>query len=204
MTFPIQFSFLCTIFLVVMVVFFISRGYKRGLVSEAFAIATFFLSAISSAICVRFFDDHIHFLKITLGRSELMRIETFVNKTVDRLILFVIFFVLSYIVLLIIRHFLKGINKLRFIGGMNQMLGGVLGAIHAILVVVILLLVLASPLFTNGKRVIEAAKLSFVDEMIMELPIVGKTMKTFHLIEEYRANDSFNYEKILERIQNGD
>lgn len=154
------------IFIVVILLIFLVVGYKRGFVFELVSLVysicailvSWFVAPVLASLYPLFKLDNITEQLELLQRF--VDFETFINIFIYFVIVFLVLKAF-YVVLAIV---LKGMNKIPVIGGMNQMLGAIIGIINGLIVTFVLSLVLTLPIFENGNEVKNNTLFSYIDK----------------------------------------
>ena len=81
----------------------------------------------------------------------------------NRLLIFVILFVLLQLAVLVIKPFTKAANHVPVVSGINRLLGAALGALQAVLLMVLAAMVCRLPFWKTGNEIASASLLRYSD-----------------------------------------
>lgn len=180
MEFPIQYSFMLPILFVALLCFYIYRGIQRGFVSEVLSMISLTVSFVLAWLLAGFFKQRWTILTTVKGNTILDSIVPYANHIAWFIILFILLFIVSKFV----AKFAKQLNKIVLIGFVNQIAGAIFAFLKGCIVVMILILLLCSPLFNNGRKAIEATPLTYVYRGMEEnVPVVRDILYIFQKIE---------------------
>ncbi len=161
----------CLIFLLICILIGIKRGFLLQLANLAGMIVSLifaFMFAPVLAKQIRLFPSSL----IDLGYDFLNEL---IYPYINQLAWFVVIVILIKIVILILKPLIKMVQKLPVLKQCNELLGGVLGGVQALLWIMVLSVILRLPFFTNGNVVVEQTMIripALMIEMGMEnMPI---------------------------------
>lgn len=124
-------------------------AYKNGFVYQALNLVSFVVAFLASMTLAptlsRYFPLFTDYVSVSDAISK-----TFMNITLWYVIVFVVFKLVLAILLVVAKIF----NKIPLIGGVNKILGAVMGVVTGAIWILLLTTLLATPLFSNGKEVI--------------------------------------------------
>lgn len=124
-------------------------AYKNGFVYQALNLISFVVAFLASMTLAptlsRYFPLFTDYVSVSDAISK-----TFMNIVLWYLIVFVVFKLVLAILLIVAKIF----NKIPLIGGLNKILGAVMGVVTGTIWILLLTTLLATPLFSNGKEVI--------------------------------------------------
>ena len=90
-------------------------------------------------------------------------VEPIFYDTLNRVLVFVILFLILSVFILFMKPILSFFGKLPLIKEMNILAGCVVGALQGLIAVMVMSFVFSTPLFANGSKVIEQSSLQPVD-----------------------------------------
>lgn len=124
-------------------------AYKNGFVYQALNLVSFVVAFLASMTLAptlsRYFPLFTDYVSVSDAISK-----TFMNIALWYVIVFVVFKLVLAILLVVAKIF----NKIPLIGGVNKILGALMGVVTGAIWILLLTTLLATPLFSNGKEVI--------------------------------------------------
>lgn len=185
MIFPISFIYILNIVIIALLVLFAYSGFRQGFLLKAlgcigFVIVGFVTWYLSSPL-----GKLLHLLPDGITPME----DTFVGpifyESINRILVFIILFVLLSLIILMMKPILKVLGKLPVLHQVNTLFGALLGFVQGVIVVMVIAFVFATPLFANGTSVIEKSFLSpvytltekalfFAEDTLAELQSIQK------------------------------
>ncbi len=124
-------------------------AYKNGFVYQALNLVSFVVAFLASMTLAptlsRYFPLFTDYVSVSDAISK-----TFMNIALWYVIVFVVFKLVLAILLVVAKIF----NKIPLIGGLNKILGALMGVVTGAIWILLLTTLLATPLFSNGKEVI--------------------------------------------------
>ncbi|CAM3511807.1 CvpA family protein [Erysipelothrix anatis] len=139
------------------------RGYKRGMLLQIVDVVGTFVALFAAWLLSPAFSKVITFVK--LDGNGLVTINQFVGNQVNRLIWFVILFVVIRILLLLVTPLASFISKMPLIKQVNSAIGGVFAVVMFGVKLMIAILLLSTPLIINGQDVVNNTWLKQVNEV---------------------------------------
>lgn len=164
MLFPIEYASIITIIAISLVIYLIITGFRDGFVLKGIELLSTVICAIVAWIVSTRISSTIPFFpEYSMFQNELLNhsLTLFVN----RILLFIILFMILRILIIFVRPLFKSINWIPFVGLLNKMLGGVLGYLQAYIILVIVSFIFTTPLFINGHEVLKESKLVYVKDI---------------------------------------
>ncbi len=139
------------------------RGYKRGMLLQIVDVVGTFVALFAAWLLSPAFSKVITFVK--LDGNGLVTINQFVGNQVNRLIWFVVLFVVIRILLLLVTPLASFISKMPLIKQVNSAIGGVFAVVMFGVKLMIAILLLSTPLIINGQDVVNNTWLNQVNEV---------------------------------------
>lgn len=139
------------------------RGYKRGMLLQIVDVVGTFVALFAAWLLSPAFSKVITFIK--LDGNGLVTINQFVGNQVNRLIWFVVLFVVIRILLLLVTPLASFISKMPLIKQVNSAIGGVFAVVMFGVKLMIAILLLSTPLIINGQDVVNNTWLKQVNEV---------------------------------------
>ena len=141
----------------------IYRGYKRGLILQVVDLATTLVSLFAAWILSPVFQNVYHFFGSS--NTGFVEIAQLIGLQANRLVWFVILFVLIRIVLMIIRPLAAAISKMPLIRQVNSWVGLAFAVFYFAIKIVILVALLGTPMVKNGNAVVERSLLKPIQDV---------------------------------------
>lgn len=141
----------CLIFLLICILIGIKRGFLLQLANLAGMIVSFIFAFMFAPILakqIRLFPSSL----IDFGYDFLNEL---IYPYINQLAWFVVIVVLIKIVILILKPIIKMVQKLPVLKQCNELFGGILGGVQALLWIMVLSVVLRLPFFANGNEIVE-------------------------------------------------
>lgn len=185
MLFPIEYIFLLNIALLLLFVLFVLSGWKQGFLLKVLScigmIVVGFVSWFLSSPLGKLF----HIVPADMTPMEDTIFGPVFYETINRMAVFVVLFFLLSIVILCLKPIMKAIGSLPVVRSLNAVLGAVFGGLEALIVMMIITFMFTTPLFANGKRVIQDSYLKpfnevtnkvlfFASDTLSELQVIQK------------------------------
>lgn len=163
MFFPIEWVLYLQIGILLLFIGMMLLGYKEGFLLKLFDLISGILAIFLSLYLAKLVARSIVILPKDLfafGYNKVLE-ETLFFYTNQLLVGFVIWIILC-IVFTLVKAFFKTVNEIPLLGGINRLLGSVLGGIHAYLIIVVVAYLFSTPLCINGNEVLQESKLIYV------------------------------------------
>ena len=179
---------------------FIITGFVKGLVYELASIFyTLFSVAIAWFVSPVLASTYpiVNLEKIS---SELAMLSKFfdANSLLDTIIYFVIIFLLLKVVYVLLSIILKKFNDVPVLGGVNRLLGGVVGFINGTLVILAISLLLSLPIFKNGSEIKEKTFFKYVET-------ISKTCSEYIIdkidLNKYVVDETFDVDTYRDQLK---
>lgn len=195
MEFPIQLSFLLMIVTIVAIVYYSHKGYRNGFVLEAIITVSLILCILAGWFLSDILNNAIKIIQTSPVETGISFADELLRTVANRSVLFIIIFIIANILLRLMRKHIRKLNKIALVGWLNKLLGSVLGFLKSIIYIILMMVVISSPIFTNGSKAISSAGLEPAKNLVKDyVPIAGELIEGFETIENIRS---------LEALENG-
>ncbi|NMB18267.1 MAG: CvpA family protein [Erysipelothrix sp.] len=164
-SFPYEFIIYLNAVLVLFLVFVIYRGYKKGMLLQLVGLISTFVSMIIAWIFSDVFMNVFHF--VTYNTTGIFSLDNFVTENANRLIWFVILFLVIRLLMMVLTPIASLISKLPLIKQVNSAFGAVFSLITYLIYIVLIVLFLSTPIIKNGNQIIENTFLRTVDKHVI-------------------------------------
>lgn len=190
MTFPLTFIPYINIVLLIVVVLFTWRAFKKGfliLFLETVSLLTALILAgllakpLAQALPLYFVDEVLLSLPL-IGELFSIQINTF--------IWFILLFISISFILWLLRPIFHVISKIPILKGINHVLGLVFGLIQALVIIWIFSLILLTPLVKNGQEVVQNSAMKYYD-IITKTIVINTDFKEMSILKVL-SNGSLN------------
>ena len=145
--------------------FVIYRGYKKGMLLQLVGLISTFVSMIIAWIFSDVFMNVFHF--VTYNTTGIFSLDNFVTENANRLIWFVILFLVIRLLMMVLTPIASLISKLPLIKQVNSAFGAVFSLITYLIYIVLIVLFLSTPIIKNGNQIIENTFLRTVDKHVI-------------------------------------
>lgn len=138
-------------------------GYKEGFLMKLLSIASFFVIGILSWWLSSYIGK---FLALYPHNANLMGggvLEEVLYDQLNRIMIFVILFVLLNIAVLILKPIARILGHLPVVSTFNKVGGCILGLVQAVLILILITMVLRLPFWKEGNRIAESSLLRYSD-----------------------------------------
>lgn len=199
MEFPLQLSMFIPIFFIAMLVYYAWKGYHNGLILEAMITASLLICMLVAWLLSDILGSQFYLVdKPVIDTGIAIANQTIVTLA-NRVIWFVLLFLITNVVLRILRVWIRKMNKIKMVGTLNQILGSVLALVKGCLYGIVLIVVLASPIFSNGKAVMNNSGITPIKDMIQQhVPIAGTALDAFDYIDRIREGEQIDLDSLLD------
>lgn len=155
MLFPSEYIYVVNLAVIAVLLLFAYSGYRQGFLLKLFGILGFAVCGLLAwllssplAKLLRLFPQDMTPMAETIAGPLFY-------EAINRVIVFLVLFVLLAVAVLFLKPILKGLGKLPIIQEVNTLLGAGVGALQGLVLVMIVSFVFSTPLFANGTKVIE-------------------------------------------------
>lgn len=174
-TFPNEYIVYLNAVLVVFLVFMIFRGYKKGMLLQVVGLVSTFVSLVIAWIFADVFVGVYRF--VSYDGTSITKVDTFLSTEANKLIWFLILFILIRILMMVLTPIAALISKLPLIKQVNSVLGGLFSVVSFFIYTILIVYFLTLPIVKNGQAIIESTflepiqstvvpVLSFVDDVV--------------------------------------
>lgn len=212
--FPQEFIIYLNALLVLLFVFVLYRGYKRGMLLQVVGLVSTFVSMIIAWIFSDVFLEVFQF--VTYSKTGITAMDQYVNMNANRLIWFVVLFILIRLLMMVLTPVAAAISKLPLIKQVNSVMGGVFSVVTFFIYTILIIFFLSLPIVTNGDAIVENTFLrpikqavvptfSFLENMIEENDAIqslisnrGLSMSQKQSIIDLLQDNGFTQDEIKE------
>ncbi|NLA78457.1 MAG: CvpA family protein [Erysipelothrix sp.] len=142
------------------------NGYRNGLFLQLLGLVNVFIKILLAMFGAPLFAFVFTVYRIDLGALNDSVLHTALSKQLNTVIWFVILYAVLTVAILILKPFIKGISKAPVIKTANRVAGLLFGVLKGAVLVVLAVILLSTPLFSNGRDVIDTSLLRHVDAKI--------------------------------------
>ncbi|MDP3305042.1 MAG: CvpA family protein [Erysipelotrichaceae bacterium] len=164
MTFPTTWIVWVTPVLIIWLVLSLWIGYKRGFLLQLYNLLALFAAVLFSWILSEPFAKVFTIFKPDVGAFNQTAIEEIIQIRINSALWFVILFIAISLLIMLGRPLIKAIGKIPGLKTINSFFGAVFALLGCYITVLILILLLSTPLITNGQTVVEESGLSVVKQ----------------------------------------
>lgn len=187
------------ILVLVIFIYCIARGWKKGLLRSVLSLFSMFLSFWLAWNTKEVFASRISLLPENwLSETKMFGVDAiyaFFNQILWFLILFVVFRILFFL----LDRILKKLHSVTGIRQVSEILGGIFGGIQAVLWCLMFCVIFSTPIFINGSLAINGTALGLVRDVAgnsgMDLAVPALTSSAFSSAEN-------GVEKLTEKEKN--
>lgn len=183
--FPNDFIIYVNGLLILLLIFVVYRGYKRGLLLQLVDLISTFVSLIIAWIFSDVFVSVFTFIKY--DGSGVLGIDEFVSAHANRLIWFVILFIVIRLLMMLLTPLAKAISKVPLIKQVNSAVGGVFSIVTFVIYILIISFFLTLPIVKNGTDIINNTYLKPIHEYLH--PVIA--------ILDERVNENASIQSLL-------
>ncbi|MDP2813694.1 MAG: CvpA family protein [Erysipelotrichaceae bacterium] len=164
MTFPTTWIVWVTPVLIIWLVLSLWIGYKRGFLLQLYNLLALFAAVLFAWILSEPFAKVFTIFKPDVGAFNQTAIEEIIQIRINSALWFVILFIAISLLIMLGRPLIKAIGKIPGLKTINSFFGAVFALLGCYITVLILILLLSTPLITNGQTVFEESGLSVVKQ----------------------------------------
>lgn len=177
-------TFLLNIILVAIFLFFVIRGYRKGVVTQFFTLFTLIGSIFIAWFLYKPFGMMFKVTPAYLVPFQDTVLESFFYTKVNGYVWFVVLFVIAFIFLKFLKVVFNTISKVPGINLVNKLLGLAFGVVNYVVVAFLLIYVLSMPMFTNGVSMIEHSLLNPIVTVTNNImPSINERLAEFEVFE---------------------
>lgn len=156
--------------LLIWLLFEIYRGYKRGLLLQLVDLASSVVAAFTAWLIAPSFQKIYAF--VAVDGNGYVTINQLIGQHINRLIWFVILFIIIRLLLLLVMPVATLISKMPLIKQVNSAVGGVFSVVFFMLKLLLVIFVLSTPIIKNGQAVVANTWLKYVEPITQ--PVMAK------------------------------
>lgn len=149
-------------------------GYRDGFLLKLLSILSFFVCGFLAWWASSYVSGFIHLYPKHALPLQDTPLEAVLYDNLNRLLIFVILFVLLQLAVLVIKPFTKAANHVPVVSGINRLLGAALGALQAVLLMVLAAMVCRLPFWKTGNEIASASLLRYSDGMMDALTFYAR------------------------------
>lgn len=153
---------------------FVFGGYRDGFLLKLLSILSFFVCGFLAWWASSYVGGFIHLYPKHALPLQDTPLEAVLYDNLNRLLIFVILFVLLQLAVLIVKPFTKAANHVPVVSGINRLLGAALGALQAVLLMVLAAMICHLPFWKTGNEIASASLLRYSDTMLEALTFYAK------------------------------
>lgn len=153
---------------------FVFGGYRDGFLLKLLSILSFFVCGFLAWWASSYVGGFIHLYPKHALPLQDTPLEAVLYDNLNRLLIFVILFVLLQLAVLIVKPFTKAANHVPVVSGINRLLGAALGALQAVLLMVLAAMICRLPFWKTGNEIASASLLRYSDTLLEALTFYAK------------------------------
>lgn len=139
-------------------------GYKSGLLMQLFGLLNMIVKVIIAWIFAPIFASSIPLYNPDLGALNESALDTLLTEQMNTVIWFMLIYLVLTLLFLFLKPLIKGVGKLPIIKTVNQILGFVFGLAKGLIYLLIIIYLLSTPFFVNGREAVEESYLITIEE----------------------------------------
>jgi uncharacterized membrane protein required for colicin V production len=164
MTFEASWIVWITPVLIIWLAFTVFIGYKRGFLIQLYNLLALFAAVVFAWILSEPFAKVFTIFKPEFDFYNQPAIEQLVLTRVNSAIWFVILYIAISLVIMLGRPLVKAVGKIPGLKTVNSFFGAIFSVIGWYVTVLILILLLSTPFFSNGQTVVDESGLKYIKE----------------------------------------
>jgi uncharacterized membrane protein required for colicin V production len=164
MTFPATWIIWITPILIVWLVLTVFIGYKRGFLIQLYNLLALFAAILFAWVLSEPFAKVFTIFRPEFEYFNQPAIEDLILIKINSAVWFVILYIAISLLIMLGRPLVKAVGKIPGLKTINSMFGAVFSLIGWYVTVLILILLLSTPLVTNGQTVIEESALNDIKQ----------------------------------------
>jgi uncharacterized membrane protein required for colicin V production len=164
MTFPVSWIIWITPILIVWLVLTVFIGYKRGFLIQLYNLLAIFAAVLFAWVLSEPFAKVFTIFRPEFDFFNQPAIEDLILIKINTAVWFVILYIAISLLIMLGRPLVKAVGKIPGLKTINSMFGAVFSLIGWYVTVLILILLLSTPLVTNGQTVIEESALNDIKQ----------------------------------------
>lgn len=162
-----------------MLLFFIVlyKGYKEGMLLQIVNLVNTFVALIIAWLFSDVFVEVYQFVSYT--KTGYLHLDQFFSKHANRMIWFVVLFVLIRVVLMLLKPIASAISKLPLVKQVNSIAGALFSIVSYFVYLLIMIFILTLPIVKNGSEIIDNSFLGQVETVVQPaLGFIEETIQT--------------------------
>jgi uncharacterized membrane protein required for colicin V production len=164
MTFPTTWIIWITPVLLIGLILSLLSGYIRGFLIQLYNLLAMFAAVLFAWILSEPFAKVFTLFKPDFDFFNQTAIEDLILTRINSAVWFVILFVAISLLIMLGRPLVKAVGKIPGLKTINSIFGAVFALIGYYITVLIIILLLSTPLITNGQAVVEQSGLAYVKQ----------------------------------------
>jgi uncharacterized membrane protein required for colicin V production len=164
MTFPTTWIIWITPVLLIGLMLSLLSGYIRGFLIQLYNLLAMFAAVLFAWILSEPFAKVFTLFKPDFDFFNQTAIEDLILTRINSAVWFVILFVAISLLIMLGRPLVKAVGKIPGLKTINSIFGAVFALIGYYITVLIIILLLSTPLITNGQAVVEQSGLAYVKQ----------------------------------------
>lgn len=164
MTFPTSWIVWITPVLIVWLVLSLWIGYKRGFLIQLYNLLALFAAVLFAWVLSEPFAQVFKIIKPEFDFLNQSAIEELVLTRINSAVWFVILYIAISLLIMLGRPLVKAVGKIPGLKTINSFFGAVFALIGYYITVLILILLLSTPLITNGQDVVDQSGLTYIKQ----------------------------------------
>lgn len=195
-----SFGMFINILLLVLLVVFTYVGYKKGFIIQFIDIIGLLVAFLVARVLSKGMSELIQLTPKNFNPFNDTILGGFFYNRINEALWFIIIFIVVLVGITILKHVLDLVAKLPVINTINKWLGVVMGLVKLLIVSIIIIFVLASPLFKNGRDVVDNSVLKPIESVsVFVIESLDKQLTEMELIQRFMIEPkSLTKEEILE------
>lgn len=156
-------------FLLILTVFLIFVGYRKGFLSKVLSLFSFAVIVIAAYYLSPILAVNFKILPRSWAPYQDGPLNTFFYEQANQWFIFACVVLLASALLFVLKPIILLIGELPIISKLNSLFGCLFGVIESLLFIFVLLIILHTPFITNGKEVIEQTILKPIEQVQIQM-----------------------------------
>lgn len=149
-------------------------GYRDGFLLKLLSILGFFVCGFLAWWASGILGGFLHLYPQSAVPMQDTPLEGLLYEHLNHLLLFVLLFALLQLAILILKPFTKAANHVPIVSGINRMLGAALGALQAVLLMVLAALICQLPFWKTGNEIASASLLRYGEPLLKTITFYAR------------------------------
>lgn len=177
-------TFILNIILVVIFIFFVFRGYRKGVITQFFMLFTLVGAIFIAWFLYKPFGALFKITPAFLVPFQDTVLEQFFYTKVNGYVWFIILFVIAFIFLKFLKVVFNTISKVPGLSLVNKILGMAFGVVNYVIVAFVMIYIISMPIFTNGVSMVEHSLLNPIVQMTNKIvPTINNRLTEFEVFD---------------------